>query len=386
MTVNPLVAGASGAPKDAWAGVWIVEDIQLIEQGIKNGSWIDGTLGVVGAGLDALALISDPAGALLQYGIAWLIEHVKPLSDALDWLAGDPGQIAGHAQTWRNIANSLKATTDDLGTETGQSTQDWLGAAGDAYRTWANEQRQAVAGIAKAAETMATITEAAGVLIAAVRIMVRDAIATVVSRLVVYAVELLASLGTATPLVFEQVTVLVASWGARIARWLRALLASLRRLMPIIRRLGALIDELKRILTRLRSGSSTPYLARGGDGVWRNGTKILMTMDNVRAIAAKYGIDLRGVRISIDKVRKGPPGKPIYGMTLPNGKVILTRDAFMDEEQLARTLAHERFHVDELRQGARFPMTDAAKEPWEARAKAFEDQWWEQHKHLIGGE
>jgi uncharacterized protein YukE len=151
MTVNPLVAGALDGPKDIWAGVWIVEDIQLIEQGIKNGSWIDGTLGVVGAGLDALALVSDPAGALLQYGIAWLIEHVKPLSDALDWLAGDPGQIAGHAQTWRNIASSLKATTDDLGIEAGRSTQDWLGAAGDAYRTWANEQRQAIAGIAKAA-------------------------------------------------------------------------------------------------------------------------------------------------------------------------------------------------------------------------------------------
>lgn len=98
---------------------------------------------------------------------------------------------------------------------------------------------------------------------------------------------------------------------------------------------------------------------------------------------ARYGIDLRGVRIAIDKVRQGPPDKPIYGMTLPNGKVILTRDAFVDEEQLARTLAHERFHLDELRQGAPFPMTDAAREPWEARAKAFENQWWEQHKHLF---
>jgi uncharacterized protein YukE len=384
--VNPLVAGASAGPKDAWAGVWIVEDIQLIEQGIKNGSWVDGTLGVVGAGLDALALVTDPAGVLLQYGVAWLIEHVKPLSDALDWLAGDPGQIAEHAQTWRNIAQSLQLSTENLGAKAGRETADWQGVAADAYRAWAGQQREAIAAIAKAAETMATITEASGVLIAAVRVMVRDAIATVVSRLVVYAVELLASLGTATPLVLEQVTALVASWGARIARWLRALLASLRRLMPIIRRLGELIDELKKILTRLRGGSQNPYLARGGDGVWRNGTKILMTMDNVRVIAAKYGIDLRGVRISLDKIRQGPPGKPIYGMTLPNGKVILTRDAFVDEEQLARTLAHERFHLDELRQGARFPMTDAAKEPWEARAKAYENQWWEQHKHLIDGD
>jgi hypothetical protein len=101
VTVNPLVAGRLEQPKSAWAGVWIAEDIEAIAQGVENRSWVDGTLGVVGAGLDGLALVSDPVGALLQYGISWLIEHVKPLSEALDWLAGDPGQIAAHAQTWR---------------------------------------------------------------------------------------------------------------------------------------------------------------------------------------------------------------------------------------------------------------------------------------------
>ncbi len=68
----------------AWAGVGPAEDIELIAQGVRNQSWVDGTLGAVGAGLDVLALVSDPVGALLQYGIAWLIEHVKPLSEALD--------------------------------------------------------------------------------------------------------------------------------------------------------------------------------------------------------------------------------------------------------------------------------------------------------------
>ncbi|MDG4757445.1 hypothetical protein [Micromonospora sp. WMMD710] len=99
MPANPLIATASGPSPSAWAGIWICEDIELITQGIRNGSWIDGSLGVVSAGLDALALVSDPVGALLQYGIAWLIEHVKPLSEALDWLAGNPAEITAHAQT-----------------------------------------------------------------------------------------------------------------------------------------------------------------------------------------------------------------------------------------------------------------------------------------------
>jgi hypothetical protein len=209
---------------------------------------------VVGAGLDALGLIVDPAGTLVQYGIAWLIEHVKPLSQTLDWLAGDPGQIGGQAQTWRNIAKSLQLATENLNTEVMSGTGDWRGPAAEAYRAWATQQRTAIAGIAKAADTMATITEGAGFLIAAMRTMVRDAIATVVSRLVVYAVELIASAGTATPMVVEQVTVLIATWAARIARWLKALLTSLRQLMPIIRRLGELINDLRKILDRLHRG------------------------------------------------------------------------------------------------------------------------------------
>jgi hypothetical protein len=259
VTVNPLVAARVEGSKDAWAGVWIAEDIELIGQGVKNGSWIDTSLGVVGAGLDALAIVSDPVGVLLQYGVSWIIEHVEPLSDALDWLAGDPAQISAHARTWRNVATTLHDSAGDLARAIGGDVAEWAGSAGPAYRAWSKEQQDAIGGLAKAAETMATITEGAGFLIAAVRILVRDAIATCVSRLIVYAAEEAFSLGVATPLVVEQVTTLVASWAAKIARWLKALLASLRRLMPIIRRLGELIEDLKKILNRLRERPGEPH-------------------------------------------------------------------------------------------------------------------------------
>jgi uncharacterized protein YukE len=264
-TVNPLVAAAADGPPDAWSGVWIAEDIELIAQGVRDGSWIDGSLGVVGAGLDALALISDPVGALLQYGVAWIIEHVKPLSEALDWLAGDPGQIAGHAQTWRNVAGDLRADADELIRAARLDASEWTGAAADAYRKWSGEQGQALDSLASAADTMAAITEGAGFLIAAVRILVRDAIATVVSRLIVYAAEVAGSLGLATPLVIEQVTTLIAAWAARIARWLRSLISSLRALAGQSQLLERLIEALKKILARLRGKrEGTPEAPGGG--------------------------------------------------------------------------------------------------------------------------
>ena len=96
---------------------------------------------------------------------------------------------------------------------------------------------------------MAVLTEAAGALIGTVRIMVRDAVATVVSRLIVYAGELIATAGLATPLVVEQVTTLCASWAARIARWLKDLIGSLRRLGEAMSRLGDRVNDLKRART-----------------------------------------------------------------------------------------------------------------------------------------
>src|ERR1044071_2262462 len=127
-----------------WAGVWLAEDIELIAQGVRNQSWVDGTLGAVGAGLDALALVSDPIGGLLQYGVAWLIEHVKPLSEALDWLAGDPGQITAHAQTWRHISAALRDRAGDLEQAVRRDVAEWTGSAADAYRAWNGQQRDAV--------------------------------------------------------------------------------------------------------------------------------------------------------------------------------------------------------------------------------------------------
>lgn len=258
MTANPLVATPADAPVNPWAGVWIAEDIQLIGEGVKNGSWIDGSLGVVGAALDGLALVSDPVGSLLQYGVAWIIEHVRPLTEALDWLAGDPGQIAAHAQTWRNVAGSLRDEAESLARAVRLDVAEWGGSAGPAYRNWAAEQQQAIVGLSHAADTMALVTEGAGMLIAAVRLMVRDAIATCVSRLIVYAAEEAATLGFATPLVVEQVTTTVAAWGAKIAQWLRGLLASLRRLIPEMHRLGELIERLKQILSRLSRNGREP--------------------------------------------------------------------------------------------------------------------------------
>ncbi|SNY74061.1 WXG100 family type VII secretion target [Paractinoplanes atraurantiacus] len=243
---NPLVAAPSSAGPGPIAGLAPAEDIQQIYQAIQSGSWVDGALGLAGGALDALAFVSDPIGSLLQYGVAWIIEHVKPLSEALDWLAGDPSQVTAQARTWTNIAGRLAGEADALAQSVRWDTADWHGGAAEAYRSHAARRMSDLRALSRASDTMALITEGAGMLVGTVRIMVRDAIATVVSRLISYAVEVLASLGTATPLVVEQVATLCASWAAKIGRWLKQLVASMQKLAKAMKELGEAILALRK--------------------------------------------------------------------------------------------------------------------------------------------
>jgi hypothetical protein len=255
---NPLVAPRSNAPPNPWTGVRIAEDIQLIIQGIENRSWVDTTLGTVSASLDALALRADPVGVLVQYGVSWLIEHVKPLTRALDLLAGDPRQIAAHAQTWRNVAGSLRDSACDLDFYVWSDVPEWTGDAADSYRAWSREQQGSINALALGADAMAIITEVAGALVAGVRTMVRDFIASLVSQVIKRVLGTILSGAAPTALVVREVGGMVATTASNIARVINALVTSLNRLQLIVYQLRALIVELKKLLDQLGSQPPAP--------------------------------------------------------------------------------------------------------------------------------
>ncbi|WP_433828957.1 hypothetical protein ACQP2E_06550 [Actinoplanes sp. CA-015351] len=352
----------------AVAGIGIAEDIELLAGGIRNGSWIDGTLGATGASLDALAYVADPVGMLLQSGVAWLIEHVRPLTAALDQLAGDPVQISSSAQSWRETAAGLRTQADQIGWSVRLDLSEWDGPAAMAYRIRSARDQQATSALAAAAQTLAELIEGAGALVAAVRLLVRDAIAFLVSRLVVYAAEAAFTLGLATPVVIGQVTAAISSWGSRIAGFLRALIRSLRNLTPITQTLTTRITELKNLLTDNVPAHALNRVQKIGEGESRP-----FKMRSARQIAEKYGIDISGLQISLGK----PTIRGVCGVTLPDGSIRLFVPGFRSEEDLARTLVHEKFHHDELAAGRPYPRDDAELDAYEDRAYAHEDDWWD---------
>lgn len=186
-----------------------------------------------GAGLDTLDAVLFPFDALVEAGLGWLIEHVWWLHEPLDALAGDPTQITAQARTWHDVAGELgrvavghRASVDALG--------GWEGAARDAYRTAVDAYGRALEAAARAATGLADLLVGTGAQVAAVRALVRDAIAEFLSDAVQFlavmavaaAVTAGGALGAATLRVMVAAAELATQISGRIARLLDALTAA----------------------------------------------------------------------------------------------------------------------------------------------------------------
>ncbi|WP_436492904.1 WXG100 family type VII secretion target [Actinokineospora sp. HUAS TT18] len=255
---NPLIAERQDSTT-AVTGIGIAESAVDIYNGVQNGSWVEGGIGALGGGLEVLSLVLDPLGTLGQYAVSWVIEHVAPLRDALNWLAGDADQIAAYSQTWKNVSQAVAGVAADYQTEITNGTAGWSGPAADAYRTNASQQGEHITAAGTGADTIGTVVEVVGVLVGVVRGIVRDLVAECISTLLIrlpqWLAELGLTLGLATPHVVASVAALVSKWVGRVTDIIAKLTRSLEKLRPLMNKLGEIWEAVKRGLQRLRTAS-----------------------------------------------------------------------------------------------------------------------------------
>jgi RHS repeat-associated protein len=254
---NPLIA----APQEtttAVTGIGIAESCVDVAHGVSNGDWVEAGLGVLGAGLEVLSMVIDPLGTLASYGVSWLIEHVRPLKEALDWFAGDPPVIRSFSATWDNVANEVDTLTRDFQTETASGTAGWTGAAGDAYRAHATETADAIAGAGSLAGGISAGVMIMGEVVAFVREFVRDMVGELVGRLISWALEEVASLGLATPLVVAQATSAISKVVNKVSDLCRKLVKTIGNVAPRIRKIIDKLDEIIQKLAKLMRRANSP--------------------------------------------------------------------------------------------------------------------------------
>jgi hypothetical protein len=244
MTAAPIVAPRIDSTQ-WYSGSSVATDIHAVADGIRNRDWVEGGIGALGVGSEAAGLVVDPIGTLASWGVGWALEHVKPLSDMLDWLTGDPDQVSAYAQTWTNISTVTDSCAYMYQDDVSADIPDWRDPAGETYRSLASARLDTMNGLAAAADGMSGLAEAVGIVVGAVRAGVRALISFLVGKLISWAIELGATLGLATPVVIEQAMVAIGQTTARVTAMVADLMKSLKRLHEALQKYKWLILSLK---------------------------------------------------------------------------------------------------------------------------------------------
>ncbi|ATY14702.1 hypothetical protein CU254_33015 [Amycolatopsis sp. AA4] len=237
-------------------GINIAESATDAWKGIADGDWVSGGLGVASLAGEIAGAAIDPFGYLMSSVASFLMEHVQPLKDMLDSVAGNPPVIQSYADTWGNVAKALQERQKDLENAVKTGTAEWKGDGADAYRKSAAEAAEAIGGAATVANAIGTVTMIMGQVVAFVRGLVRQLIADLVGKLISWVMEEVFSLGFGTPLVVAQAVTAISKWGEKISELLTKLCETMRRVSPLLGKLAEVFTKIIKVLGKL-AGKAT---------------------------------------------------------------------------------------------------------------------------------
>ncbi|WP_026152694.1 hypothetical protein [Actinopolyspora halophila] len=246
---GPLTEGTGEA---GWGtGIGIAESVNDVSSLEDGSSWVESGLAYGGLAMEAVSLAVDPIGTLMSYGLSWLIEHVEPLQEALDWFAGDPDGVRAYGETWGNVSQEVNEAAKQYSAAVEADVAQWLGAAGDAYRGHAAERGEALSGAAELASTISSVVTIMGEVVSFVREFVRDLVADCVSRLITYALEAIGTLGLGTPVVAAQATTFVSKTVTKIAEIVQKLTKTISNVSPKLKKMVDVFGEIMSSLGKI---------------------------------------------------------------------------------------------------------------------------------------
>ena len=240
---NELVAEVKES-ETVWSGSRLIEDGFDLKEAFESKSWVSGGLAVAATAADTAAAVMDPLGEALSAGVGWIIEHLSPLKDWLNELAGDSDAVAAAASTWTNIGTKLNSCAGEL--EAVCSSR-LAGQESLAVATFKTLQAGSASHLRMTGEVAGAISGGltlASMIVRMVHDMVRDAIADVIGKLTSKAAIMAVSLGTAAPWAVSSVAADVSSWVARLSKEVADVVLSSKNLKK-------LLDKAENLFSRL---------------------------------------------------------------------------------------------------------------------------------------
>lgn len=260
-TLDPTTLDGKVTEGDGWlkgTGIW--QDTADLATSINQGDAVSVAFGGATVALDVIGAVLDPIGTAASLLVGWMIEHIQPLKEALDALAGDPGVIKGRSDTWHNIAGQLQQSAQQYVREGVNGVSGWKGEAGQAYRAHAGKLAEAMGATGNLAEGMSGLVTICGEGCATVRSLIHFLISELVGKLISWAAEEAGSVGLATPVVVTQALAEIGKVSARVAKLVEQLTELISDLLKIASQVVAHLSTIAKILRELPSiaGGSGP--------------------------------------------------------------------------------------------------------------------------------
>lgn len=168
----------------AWSGAGAVDDLVSCARALDSGAWIDAAVSGVALGAGVVGAAFDPIGAAVSWGFGWLLDHVWPLDDILDSLAGDADAVVAYAATWAAISAAIDELTDRYRSDVRGDLAGMHGPSVTAYSAASEDIAGTARALADAAKVVGKAIETCAQIVRAVHDIVRDLLAEIVGTVI----------------------------------------------------------------------------------------------------------------------------------------------------------------------------------------------------------
>ena len=239
-STNPLFSGGTQRSTGR-SGANLLGDVSSLEKDISSGSWMQAGMAGMNVVQDIAGILSNPVGAIMQFGFGFLMNAIKPLQQAIGWLVGNPGQVSAYGNQWHGVAQSVTQLGNTFSSTLAKDTANWTGRSADGYRAYANDKINTLGAVATATKAIGNATQVIGQLVQKVEKIIKDLVSQAMGKIIQTAMS--ASFMITIPVVVAEVVREVISWMQKIANVIQMLSKAFSTLQPLMGGLAQLFGS-----------------------------------------------------------------------------------------------------------------------------------------------
>jgi hypothetical protein len=244
------MTAAAASTSSPFKGSNILNDGKALSTAVKNGNWLDGGIAFLQTLGDAAAALSDPIGTIVNCGLGWVINHLGPLKQWLDKLAGSQSAVQAFAKTWTQAGDVMRQAGGTLATR----LKDLEGMAGktvDSYLAYASDAAEHVAASGDWADSISSGLNTGSELVAKMQSVVKQGISSVLATAIEAMAVVAASFGLGIGYAIARVVTKVNQIVNKVVKPMLQVLQSVKSLVGVVQSFKQLFGGSQKLMQNM---------------------------------------------------------------------------------------------------------------------------------------